>query len=185
MIRPTEHHLEPRWRSQAHPGPRCFLSGLTWAMGDYRTLQINKETRNPEQNDKVKTINVWKPEMCWASLCGAVAEPGHWPPRWSSWERRDDQRCRHHRRPHLLSWIPHSGPETKPEKQIFALPQEKNLYATLTYFTTILQNFGDQTSRVKKMNLTKMRTLLSLKGLFIWDNLLVLPTNGKVGNEWI
>ncbi len=29
MIRPTEHHLEQRRRSRAHPGPRCFLRDPT------------------------------------------------------------------------------------------------------------------------------------------------------------
>jgi hypothetical protein len=40
MSRHTEHHLEPRWKSRAHPRPRCFLKGPTWAIGDYRTLRV-------------------------------------------------------------------------------------------------------------------------------------------------
>ncbi len=38
MSRPTEQQPEQRRRSRAHPGPRCFLRGPTWAMGDYSTL---------------------------------------------------------------------------------------------------------------------------------------------------
>ncbi len=43
MSRPTEQHLEQRRRSRAHPGPRCFLRGPTWAMEDSTTSkQISK-----------------------------------------------------------------------------------------------------------------------------------------------
>ncbi len=44
MSRPTEQQPEQRRRSRAHPGPRCFLRGPTWAMGDYSTSkQVSKQ----------------------------------------------------------------------------------------------------------------------------------------------
>jgi len=44
MSRPTEQQLEQRRWSRARPGPRRFLRGPTWTMGDYSTSkQVSKQ----------------------------------------------------------------------------------------------------------------------------------------------
>ncbi len=44
MSRPTEQQLEQRRWSRTRPGPRRFLRGPTWTMGDYSTSkQVSKQ----------------------------------------------------------------------------------------------------------------------------------------------